>query len=454
MKKLSVALFLAVAAAVLWPAASFALARGAAAPPRPAHLRLALSAKSRAAVAPAFAPRRASDRSMAVRAATGLCTVTGHAFDFAGNPLAGVEVDLWYSDTGGFWVDTNANGMFTFASVPEATSGELVVWPDSSGNTVLYSINDTFTAAGPNDFTLRPGMTGAEVAKTSDKNWNGFTSFRLDTWGSAGGGSTVINSDSGFGFVMAPDYDYAVAYPWDNQGIEWNAASALPVTPGMSDGLTMVFDQANGRSTYVGAPYWVSGKPGTKATVVLKNWPAGYHAGLYGISESPSGKQKVLRQPWKLSGSYQLRNVSVTIPSTATPGYDYDVHVSRTDDGSMLDITTYFQVASLKASPTSIRHGGAVRLSGIIPTQGHMGSTVGKSKSVILYQRTRAAGPPTAWNAAAKGWHKVATLKANGLGKYASRLLHPKRTTWYVVRYPGDTWYYAGYTSVLKVAVR
>ena len=155
-----------------------------------------------------------------------------------------------------------------------------------------------------------------------------------------------------------------------------------------------------------------------------------------------------------MSGSHQLRNVSVTIPSTATPGYDYDIHVSRTDDGSMLGITTSFQVASLKASPTSIRHGGAVRLSGIIPTQGHMGSTAGKSKSVILYQRTSAAGPPAAWNAAAKGWHKVATLKANGLGKYASRLLRPKRTTWYVVRYPNDAWYWGAYTSVIRVAVK
>jgi hypothetical protein len=155
-----------------------------------------------------------------------------------------------------------------------------------------------------------------------------------------------------------------------------------------------------------------------------------------------------------LSGSHQLRNVSVTIPSTATPGYDYEIHVSRTDDGSMLDITTSFQVASLKASPTSIRHGGAVRLSGIIPTQGHMGSTAGKSKSVILSQRTRAAGPPAAWNAAAKGSHEVGTLKANGLGKYASRLLHPKHTTWYVVYYPRDSRYWAAFTSVLKVTVK
>ena len=450
MKKLSLVLFLALAAAVLWPAASFALAHGASAPPRAAQLRLSPSVGSRVVV-PAFASRRASERSIAVRAATGPCTVTGHAYDFAGNPLTGVEVDLWYSDTGGFWVDTDATGMFTFTNVPAAASGELDVWPDSSGTTVFSSINDTFTAAGPNDFTLRPGMTGAEVLKTSDTEWNGFTKFRLDTWGSAGGGSTIVPGDSGFGYVMAPDYYYAVAYPWDNQGIEWSTASALPVTPGASDGLTMVFDQANGRGAWVGAPYWASGKPGSKATVVLENWPAGYHAGLYGISESPSGKDKVLHTPSLLSGSHKLRKVSVTIPSTATPGYDYDIHVARTDAGSGLDITAYFQVASLKASRASIRRGGAVRLSGVVPTQGHMGSTVGKSKSVILFQRTKAAGQPAA---SLKGWHKLATLKASGLGKFASRLLHPKRTTWYVVHYPGDTWYWGAYTSVIKVAVK
>ena len=451
MKTLSLALLLALAAAVLWPAASYALAHGASAPPRATQLRLSPSAGSRAAAAPTGAARRASERSTAVRAATGPCTVIGRAYDFAGHPLAGIEVDLWYSATGGVWVHTDATGKFTFTRVPEAVSGELVVWPDTSGNTAFYSINDTFKAAGPNNFTLRPGMTGAEIARTSDKNWNRFTSFRLDTWGSAGGGLTIVPGDYGSGYVMAPDYDYAVAYPWVNQGIEWHASPALPVTPGSSDGLTMAFDQAKGRSTYVGAPYWASGKPGSKATVVLKNWPAGYHAGLSGISESPDGKDKVLRKPSLLRGSHQLRNVSVTIPGTATPGYDYDIHVARTDPGSALNITTYFQVASLTASPTSLRHGGAVRLSGVVPTQGHMGSTAGKSKSVILYQRTTAAGPPTT---TIKGWRKVATLKANGLGKYASRLLHPKRTTWYVVLYPGDDWYWDAFTSVTKVAVK
>jgi len=453
MKKLSLALFLTLAAAVLWPAASFALAHGASAPPRAAHLRLSLSARSPAALVPAATRQHSRGGLLALREATGPCTVTGRVLTYGGNLLPGVEVDLWYWDDAGQShfvdrMDTDSNGAFHFTGVPKTTDGEIDVYTDGGGGG-YWSWGNTFTAAGPNDFTLRPGLTAAQVVKTSDKNWNGFTSFRFDTWGSVGGGTTVINSDYGVGYVMAPDYDYAVAYPWDNQGIEWNAASALPVTPGVSDGLTMVFDQANGRSTYFGAPYWVSGRPGTKATVVLKNWPAGYHAGLYGISDSPSLKSKALRKPWTLSGSHQLRKVSVTIPSTATPGYDYEVHVYRADSG--LDIMTSFQVASLKASPTSVRHGGAVRLSGVIPTQGHMGSAVGKAKSVILFQRTSAAGPPTT---TIKGWHKVATLKANGLGKYASRLLHPKHTTWYVVYYPGDKWYWPAFTSVTKVVVK
>ena len=41
-----------------------------------------------------------------------------------------------------------------------------------------------------------------------------------------------------------------------------------------------------------------------------------------------------------------------------------------------------------------------------------------------------------------------------GLGAYTSGYLKPSRTTWYVVRYPGDREYYRGYTSVLRVTVK
>ena len=463
MKKLSLALFLTLAAAVLWPAAGLALTPRvleplASAPRQAAHLGCSLRAGLQTTVAPAFAPRHARGRFMAVRAATGPCTVTGHALDFAGNPLVGAEVDLWYTDTSRVRADTDATGMFTFTSVPETTSGELVVWPDSSDDTAFYSIGNTFMAAGPNDFTLRPGMTGAEVLQGSDEGWQGWQSFRLQTFGSGGGGIATITGDSdegyvdGLGYVMAPDYDYAVAYPWPNQGIEL-FGSTLPVTSGASDGHTMVFDQDNGRGAWIDAPYWQSGKPGTKVDLVLENWPSGYEMAFYGYSQAPSAKEKDWDFYVTSDGSYD-GSIDLTIPSTATPGYDYELHTWRYDTTvpeSRLDLTTYFQVASLKASRSTVKHGGTVRLSGVVPTQGHVGAKAGKSKSVILYQRTTAAGQPTT---STRGWHKVVTLKANGLGRYASRLLHPKRTTWYVVRYPKDAWYWGAYTSVIKVAVK
>jgi hypothetical protein len=461
MKKLSLGLFLALAAAVVWPAAGLALTPQALQPlasatSRAAHQRYSPPASLRAAVNPASVPGHVPGRFMAARAATGPCTVTGTVLDYSGAPVAQAEVDL-YNDAGGTdrylgYVLTDANGAFSLGDVPETTAGEIDVFlADGSGYQSWYK---TFTAAGPNDFTLQPGLTGAKVLPSTDSNWTGFTSFRLETWGSVGGGTTIINGDSGLGYVMPPDYDYAVAYPWPGQGIEWSAASSMSALPGVTDANTMVFDQADGRGAWVGSPWWASGKPGTKAVLVLENWPLGYEMEFYGESDAPTTSVKNYSSEAQSDGS-QYGFQSLTVPTTATPGYFYELHTYRVDDpSSALDVTSYFEVATLKASHTSVTRGGAVRLSGIIPTQGHMGSIRGKSKTVTVYQRTKAAGPPTVWNAAAKGWHKVVAIKANGLGKYTSRLLHPKRTTWYIVRFPGDGWYWGAYTSVLKITVK
>ena len=466
MKKLSLGLFLALAAAVLWPAAGLALTPRVmtpltVAPSRAAHTGYSLPAGLQKAAAAAYTPRHAPGRFMALRADTGPCAVTGYVLDLAGKPLAGAEVDLWIDGDAGDqfvdWIYADATGWFTFAGVPATTNGELDVWPGTSTDTGFFSTGNTFVA-GSNDFTVRPSLTGAELQEGTDDSWLGWDSYRLYTLGSGGGGISTINGvpgDEGYvdgsGFVMAPDYDYAVAYPWANQGIEWFGSSP-PVTPGASDGHVMVFDQDNGRSEWIYTPYRASGKPGTKVALVLENWPVDYQISLYGVSQAPAAKQKDFGSVTSDGSEYGL--VHLTVPSTAAPGYDYELHAWRSDTTipqSRLDLTTYFQVATLKASRSTVKHGGSVRLSGIVPTQGHAGSKAGKSKSVILYQRTTSAGQPTT---TLKGWHKVATLKANGLGKYASRLLHPKRTTWYVVHYPGDQWYWGAYTSVIKVAVK
>jgi hypothetical protein len=146
---------------------------------------------------------------------------------------------------------------------------------------------------------------------------------------------------------------------------------------------------------------------------------------------------------------------TLTIPATARPGYTYEVHTYRSDDRrSYLDLTTGFQVCTLKSSRAVVNKGRRIKLSGVVPTQDHWGTNEGQTKRVTIYRRTRPApGAPTVWDATSQGWTRVARVTANGFGRY-SAYLRPRRTTWYVVRYPGDDWYWSAYTSVLKVRVR
>jgi len=466
MTKFLYALLLASLAAMLLPALSLAGSpvrrslEPLASPPQHAvnGTRYALPGALRDVVHPRGERPGSSGRMLAPRTATGPCTVTGRVLGFDNRPLAGVGVVLSYRDSSDAWyfvdsVSTSADGSFAFVGVPETNWGEIDAYlVDGDG---YHSWGNTFTAAGPNDFQLRPGVTGVQTVRSAYSGWNWWQWLRVETWGSRGGATTWLDGGNGDAFVMAPDYDYAIAYPYDNQGIEWSASAPLSVVPGASVGNSMTFDQdADGRGAWIQSPYWQSGKAGTRTTLVLENWPAGYQMSFYGYSQAPSAQFKDWPFYVESDGS-QYSRTSLTIPSTASAGYDYEVHVYRYDDSaSYLDLTLYYQVASLKPSRTSIRRGGDVRLSGIVPTQGHMGSQQGKAKYVTLYQRTKSAGPPTTWDATKKGWQKVGSFRANGYGKYQTRLLHPKRTTWYVVRYPGDNWYFDAYTSVSKVSVR
>ena len=274
--------------------------------------------------------------------------------------------------------------------------------------------------------------------------------------GQRGGGTTWFSAFPeeeavDWAWAMPPDVDYAIAYPYDNQGIEWRPASSEPVAPGTSSYTTMSFDQLDGRGAWIQTPYWASGKPGTKVRLVLENWPAGYQTSFYGYNQMTPAT--VRDWPFYLESDGTTFSTTLTVPATLA-GYDYEIHTYRYDDPrSYLDLTTYFQVCTLKSSRASVRSGGTVRLSGVIPTQGHEGSRPGKVKYVTLYKRTRAVlSAPTVWDATRKGWVKVRRVRADGYGRYATSV-QPTRTTWYVVRYPGDDWYFDAYTSVLKVRV-
>ncbi len=467
MRQLPFVLLAVIAAAMLWPAASLAgtLAPRAmeplASPPSAAPHGAWYTAPRalRAAVARHAAPGSAAPaagRRLAAPVSAGPCTVSGAVLDYDGLAVSGARVDLYYTAGDGtqYYVGsaaTGASGAYQFTGVPETDSGSIYAYlPDGSG---YQSWGDTF-AAGANEFTLQPGLTGVEVLRTSEAGWDSWQWVRIETSGSGGGGTTWINGEYGDALAMAPDWDYAIAYPYDNQGIEATPDYPVDVTPGVHDGATTTFDQGEGRGAWISSPYWQSGAAGTKAHLALKNWPAGYQAAFYGYTQAPSRQSKSWPFYFQSDGS-QYGDVELSVPGNAPAGYDYEFHVYRYDDSaSQLDLTLYFQVASLKASKTSVRHGSSVTLSGVVPTEGHMGSQAGKPKSVILYQRTSAAGQPSKWDAGANGWRKVGTLKANGLGAFRSGSLRPSRTTWYVVRYPGDKWYFDAYTSVISVKVK
>jgi photosystem II stability/assembly factor-like uncharacterized protein len=214
--------------------------------------------------------------------------------------------------------------------------------------------------------------------------------------------------------------------------------------------LNLSANQADAQRIMIKTPYWASGKPGTSVKMLLQQFRKGFVSAFSGYSEYPAGA------PTRSLGSYTSKGnrneyKTLTVPSTAKPGYWYLLGVKHSD--GVLYLETPFQVCTLKASKTAIPRGGSVKLSCVVPTQGHWGSTAGKRKPIAVYQRTTEAGQPTVWDPTKKGWKLVGVFRADGFGKFTTKALKPTRTTWYVVQYAGDDWYWGAFTSVVKVKV-
>jgi photosystem II stability/assembly factor-like uncharacterized protein len=210
----------------------------------------------------------------------------------------------------------------------------------------------------------------------------------------------------------------------------------------------MTASEADAQRVSLVAPRYASGGPGTKVKLTGQKFPSGWTLDLTGTSDYPA------TAPVTSYGSVGADSAfprTVAVPRTATPGYFYLIDARH--QGGLLDLTTAFEVATLKSTRTTIAKGRSVRLSGVVPVQGHLGTTPGKRKYVAVFQRTTAAGQPTVPDPTKKGWKFVKVLKTNGFGKYQTALLRPRKTTWYVVMFDSDDWYWGGYTSVIKVAV-
>ena len=140
------------------------------------------------------------------------------------------------------------------------------------------------------------------------------------------------------------------------------------------------------------------------------------------------------------------------MPAKAVPGYGYRVWVDHTQ--GPLQLSTWFQICTLNATKTTINKGTAIRFSGIVPVQGHRGSTAGTRTTVYMFAHKGTAAQPTVMDPRKQGWQYVRSFRTDAYGKYRTPLLKPLLTQSVVMQYFGDDWYYGGYTSPRKITVR
>lgn len=400
----------------------------------------------------------------------GSATVTGHLYDYAtGAPVPGAGVYIgWPENSATTWSDpiiTDAGGSFTYPTALGTSQGLIMAYPpdpaDPGGFLHDYYLlkNLTFSDGGTVSYDLRPGQVGFRTTLSSSF-WGSWSDVWVYTSGSGGEARTVfdptaVGSLSGPVWAMPPDTDYAVAYYWSNEAAEVTAEPPIAVDVGATSAGPLSVDEDAAYRMRLTKPFWGSGKPGTTVTLAYSGWPSGAQAKFMGYSDWPSTAAATTWSDRTItsagSGNHTL---TLRIPTTAKPGYFFDVEMWKPQTPVWIDLTDFFQVCTLNASRTSLHRGAAVRLSGVVPIQGHYGSTPGKATYVTLYKRTTAVtAAPTVWNPTSRGWVRVGAYKTTTSGAYHTGYLRPTRSTWYVARYPGDDTYWGAYTSVRKVRV-
>lgn len=430
---------------------------------------LVLATASVAAAAPVRPIDRVAQHALVVllpgRAVTsGPLTVSGTVLTAAGTPAASADVEWGYYN-GGSWVfgndtTTDASGHYTFTGVVATATGTIDAYP--SGSDDAWGLDPVAFSATPaaGAYDVKPGRI---TFSNTDRTGVDYNRMRVYTSGAAGYCRTYVTSQSAEVAAMPPSADYLCVRYQDRLGLslggdEWTG-SPVAVTAGALAAGGVTVDEHEASWAYITSPYWGSGPPGTRVAVVCDNWRVPMKATFTGYPEYPQDAAAVNYSTTLTGTDGTARVVTLTIPKSAKVGYGFDIEVHRSDaisangGESNLYITAGFEVCTLKASRSVMSPGAKVTLKGVVPTQGHQGSTKGKKKAIVLYSRTtKPSGPPTAWDATKKGWKKELSFKTNAYGAYAAsgRLY---RTKWFVLRYDSDDWYYGGYTAVVKVTV-
>jgi hypothetical protein len=387
----------------------------------------------------------------------GTCTVTGVVLDYAGMPVGGTVVELSYRDNTGQYTGftqqtTSPSGTFSFANVPTTSSGRLWTWRPG----VEYRRHNLAFGPGANDVVLRPGQVAVQADRAADPSWSTWNTLWVACYGRAGTADREIVGTSGYAYAMEPSFDYALVTFWDNEAVEVQSfASPIQVAAGGISPRSVAAHEEVAQRVWVESPSWASGPPNARITVALEGWPSGFKARFWAEMDDPQRRWLDYSTEWTSTG--EPAHVTLTVPGWATPGYAFLPHAWRSDklwEFTALDIHDFYQVCTIKPSASTVRAGTRVTISGVIPTQGHWSAQPGLAKTVTLFAHTGNAKVPGSWDPTREGWRKVATIQADGFGRYKSPALRIDRARTFVVRYPGDDWYWDAFTGTTKVNVR
>ena len=386
-------------------------------------------------------------------------TVYGHLVNSYGTPTSGAWVEAW-SEVGDTWYwrqdQTGSDGFYSIGDAVPTNNGEIWAYPDDD-STLARSVG-AWASGGAYGYVLYPGRVS--VTGHRGGRWGDFREIAVSMWGATTHSKGVVHAGDASSTPVTGEVDIlngsywsgSAKFFWD-EGVEFYGTA--DVVSGATSG-SLTVNEAAAQRIWFTSPYWYSGKPGANVRVAIENFPAGWINKVTGYTDDPKGTaSKTFGTHTSTGAATQYR--SYKIPATAKPGYGYWIgfqHINEAGSSYPLYLEEMYQVATLKASKTRVKKGTKIRVKGVVPTEGHWGAEKGKRKVVTLYAHRGKAKVPTKWNPRSKGWIKVASVRTNGYGAYVTPYFRPLKTLTLVVRYPGDGWYYDGYTSTQKIRVR
>ena len=354
-------------------------------------------------------------------------------------------------------------GAFAFTAVPAAAgNGDLWAVPEpDNGAWQRGRYGMTWADGGDVSVDLRAGRVGVGIYRGGP--WYGWKNAVFFVWTKPADGngtgftmSTVRNTNvDGEGYygeqpVEEGTGDGAVVYFWSNEGAEVPFSAEVQRTSPSVPSIAAYEDSAC--RARIMEPRWSSGKPGKTIILSLSGFDVGWINQIRGRSDYPGGAtwKDLTRVTMRESGA----NLRVTIPSTAKPGYMYWVATDHVNGMAALRLLVPFQVATLRPSSTSVARGSTVRLSGVVPVDGHWGTKRGTPKTVVLYKGPNSQPQPRTWEPSRYDYTKVGSFRTDGYGRFRTSAVRVNGTTTFVVRYPGDATYWRAYTTQVLVKVK